>query len=59
MNQVVTTCIGGYVLFPIECKNDVINFNIPTPFRATLDELAEMVLAEDGREEKFAKEARK
>ncbi len=39
MSYVITSSMDGYVLLPIECKEDVLNFKLPTPVKPSLQEV--------------------
>jgi hypothetical protein len=44
MSYVITSSIDGYVLLPIECKADVLNFKIPTPVKPSLQEVMTLLI---------------
>lgn len=49
MNHVITMCYKGYVLLPIECKDDVKNFKITTAIKPTAQELFNKILNENNK----------
>ena len=40
MNHQVIASLNGFVLLPIECKEDILNFSIHTPFLPTMQDFA-------------------
>lgn len=46
MSHIIISDCDYPTMFPIECKNDIINFKILTPIRPSIEEVMQVVMRE-------------
>lgn len=44
MSYQILICLDGYVMLPVECKEDVINLRIATPIKPSTQEVFKAII---------------